>query len=204
MGLEVGSKTLSSPARRSRESIDKAEKILARVRRGRAAAAGSPTAASPYRNVLRERVDKLHKRLSEGAPTPAPDDDEEATLSPGGKLRADLSRRASERVAVAVSDMRQKLAELDGAAVPESDVARAVGELSAAVKRLGDDQAAGHAAAAADRRKIVASTDAALRRSTLALILGVQLYAFALGAMALYFLPAGSFDFGASGVALTS
>ena len=204
MGLEVGTKTISSPARRSRESIDKAEKILARVRRGRAVAAGSPTAASPYRNVLRERVDMLHERLSEGAPTPAPDDDEEATLSPGGKLRADLSRRASERVAVAVSDMRQKLAELDGAAVPESDVARAVGELSAAVKRLGDDQAAWHAAAAADRRKIGASTDAALRRSTLALILGAQLYVFALGAMALYFLPAGSFDFGAGGVALTS
>lgn len=204
MGLEVGTKTLSSPARRSRESIDKAEKILARVRRGRAVAAGSPTAASPYRNVLRERVDMLHERLSEGAPTPAPDDDEEATLSPGSKLRADLSRRASERVAVAVSDMRQKLAELDGAAVPESDVARAVGELSAAVKRLGDDQAAWHAAAAADRRKIGASTDAALRRSTLALILGAQLYVFALGAMALYFLPAGSFDFGAGGVALTS
>ena len=105
MGLELGPKTLSSPARRSRESIDKAEKILARVRRGRATAAGSPTpAASPYRTVLRERVDTLHKRLSEGgAPTPVPDDDDAATLSPGGKLRAELSRRASERVAVSVS-----------------------------------------------------------------------------------------------------
>ena len=116
MGLELGPKTLSSPARRSRESIDKAEKILARVRRGRAAAAGSPTpAASPYRNVLRERVDTLHKRLSEGgAPTPAPDDDDAATLSPGGKLRAELSRRASERVAVAVR------AEFHGAFTPST------------------------------------------------------------------------------------
>ena len=204
MGLELGPKTLSSPARRSRESIDKAEKILARVRRGRAAAAGSPTpAASPYRTVLRERVDTLHKRLSEGgAPTtPAPDDDEAATLSPGGKLRAELSRRASERVAVAVSDMRQKLAELDGAAVPESDVARAVGELSAAVKRLGDDQARAHAIAAADRQRILRSSEAALWRSNVALFLSAQLYALALGA--LYFsLPAGFFD--AGGVALTS
>ena len=204
MGLELGPKTLSSPARRSRESIDKAEKILARVRRGRAAAAGSPTpAASPYRNVLRERVDTLHKRLSEGgAPTtPAPDDDEAATLSPGGKLRAELSRRASERVAVAVSDMRQKLAELDGAAVPESDVARAVGELSAAVKRLGDDQARAHAIAAADRQRILTSTDAALWRSNVALFLSAQLYALALGAI-WFSLPAGFFD--AGGVALTS
>ena len=203
MGLELGPKTLSSPARRSRESIDKAEKILARVRRGRAAAAGSPTpAASPYRNVLRERVDTLHKRLSEGgAPTPAPDDDDAATLSPGGKLRAELSRRASERVAVAVSDMRQKLAELDGAAVPESDVARAVGELSAAVKRLGDDQARAHAIAAADRQRILRASDTALWRSNVALFLSAQLYALALGA--LYFsLPAGFFD--AGGVALTS
>ena len=204
MGLELGPKTLSSPARRSRESIDKAEKILARVRRGRTAAAGSPTpAASPYRNVLRERVDTLHKRLSEGgAPTtPAPDDDEAATLSPGGKLRAELSRRASERVAVAVSDMRQKLAELDGAAVPESDVARAVGELSAAVKRLGDDQARAHAIAAADRQRILKASESALWRSNIALFLSAQLYALALGA--LYFsLPAGFFD--AGGVALTS
>ena len=204
MGLELGPKTLSSPARRSRESIDKAEKILARVRRGRAAAAGSPTpAASPYRTVLRERVDTLHKRLSEGgAPTtPAPDDDEAATLSPGGKLRAELSRRASERVAVAVSDMRQKLAELDGAAVPESDVARAVGELSAAVKRLGDDQARAHAIAAADRQRILKASESALWRSNVALFLSAQLYALALGA--LYFsLPAGFFD--AGGVALTS
>ena len=204
MGLELGPKTLSSPARRSRESIDKAEKILARVRRGRAAAAGSPTpAASPYRNVLRERVDTLHKRLSEGgAPTPAPeDDDAAATLSPGGKLRAELSRRASERVAVAVSDMRQKLAELDGAAVPESDVARAVGELSAAVKRLGDDQARAHATAAADRQRILEASQAALWRSNVALFLSAQLYALALGAI-WFSLPAGFFD--AGGVALTS
>ena len=204
MGLELGPKTLSSPARRSRESIDKAEKILARVRRGRATAAGSPTpAASPYRNVLRERVDTLHKRLSEGgAPTtPAPDDDEAATLSPGGKLRAELSRRASERVAVAVSDMRQKLAELDGAAVPESDVARAVGELSAAVKRLGDDQARAHAIAAADRQRILAAGETALWRSNVALFLSAQLYALALGAI-WFSLPAGFFD--AGGVALTS
>ena len=204
MGLELGPKTLSSPARRSRESIDKAEKILARVRRGRAAAAGSPTpAASPYRNVLRERVDTLHKRLSEGgAPTtPAPDDDDAATLSPGGKLRAELSRRASERVAVAVSDMRQKLAELDGAAVPESDVARAVGELSAAVKRLGDDQARAHAVAAADRQRILEASQAALWRSNVALFLSAQLYALALGAI-WFSLPAGFFD--AGGVALTS
>ena len=204
MGLELGPKTLSSPARRSRESIDKAEKILARVRRGRAAAAGSPTpAASPYRTVLRERVDTLHKRLSEGgAPTtPAPDDDEAATLSPGGKLRAELSRRASERVAVAVSDMRQKLAELDGAAVPESDVARAVGELSAAVKRLGDDQARAHAIAAADRQRILAAGETALWRSNVALFLSAQLYALALGAI-WFSLPAGFFD--AGGVALTS
>ena len=204
MGLELGPKTLSSPARRSRESIDKAEKILARVRRGRAAAAGSPTpAASPYRNVLRERVDTLHKRLSEGgAPTPAPeDDDDAATLSPGGKLRAELSRRASERVAVAVSDMRQKLAELDGAAAPESDVARAVGELSAAVKRLGDDQARAHAIAAADRQRILEASQAALWRSNVALFLSAQLYALALGAI-WFSLPAGFFD--AGGVALTS
>ena len=204
MGLELGPKTLSSPARRSRESIDKAEKILARVRRGRAAAAGSPTpAASPYRNVLRERVDTLHKRLSEGgAPTPVPDDDDDAaTLSPGGKLRAELSRRASERVAVAVSDMRQKLAELDGAAVPESDVARAVGELSAAVKRLGDDQARAHAIAAADRQRILAAGETALWRSNVALFLSAQLYALALGAI-WFSLPAGFFD--AGGVALTS
>ena len=204
MGLELGPKTLSSPARRSRESIDKAEKILARVRRGRAAAAGSPTpAASPYRTVLRERVDTLHKRLSEGgAPTtPAPDDDEAATLSPGGKLRAELSRRASERVAVAVSDMRQKLAELDGAAVPESDVARAVGELSAAVKRLGDDQARAHAIAAADRQRILKASESALWRSNVALFLSAQLYALALGAI-WFSLPAGFFD--AGGVALTS
>ena len=203
MGLELGPKTLSSPARRSRESIDKAEKILARVRRGRAAAAGSPTPASPYRNVLRERVDTLHKRLSEGgAPTtPAPDDDEAATLSPGGKLRAELSRRASERVAVAVSDMRQKLAELDGAAVPESAVARAVGELSAAVKRLGDDQARAHAIAAADRQRILAAGETALWRSNVALFLSAQLYALALGAI-WFSLPAGFFD--AGGVALTS
>ena len=204
MGLELGPKTLSSPARRSRESIDKAEKILARVRRGRATAAGSPTpAASPYRNVLRERVDTLHKRLSEGgAPTtPAPDDDEAATLSPGGKLRAELSRRASERVAVAVSDMRQKLAELDGAAVPESDVARAVGELSAAVKRLGDDQARAHAIAAADRQRILAAGETALWRSNVALFLSAQLYALALGAI-WFSLPAGFFE--AGGVALTS
>ena len=204
MGLELGPKTLSSPARRSRESIDKAEKILARVRRGRAAAAGSPTpAASPYRTVLRERVDTLHKRLSEGgAPTtPAPEDDDVATLSPGGKLRAELSRRASERVAVAVSDMRQKLAELDGAAVPESDVARAVGELSAAVKRLGDDQARAHAIAAADRQRILRSSEAALWRSNVALFLSAQLYALALGAI-WFSLPAGFFE--AGGVALTS
>ena len=97
--------------------------------------------------------------------------------------------------------MRQKLAELDGAAVPESDVARAVGELSAAVKRLGDDQARAHAIAAADRQRILKSTDAALWRSNVALFLSAQLYALALGA--LYFsLPAGFFD--AGGVALTS
>ena len=78
--------------------------------------------------------------------------------------------------------MRQKLAELDGAAVPESDVARAVGELSAAVKRLGDDQARAHAIAAADRQQILKSTDAALWRSNVALFLSAQLYALALGA----------------------
>ena len=198
MGLELGPKTLSSPARRSRESIDKAEKILARVRRGRAAAAGSPTpAASPYRNVLRERVDTLHKRLSEGgAPTPAPDDDDAATLSPGGKLRAELSRRASERVAVAVSDMRQKLAELDGAAVPESPRRRWAPPRSA-----GDDQARAHAIAAADRQRILKASQAALWRSSLALFLSAQLYALALGAI-WFSLPAGFFD--AGGVALTS
>ena len=112
----------------------------------------SPTpAASPYRNVLRERVDTLHKRLSEGgAPTPAPDDDDAATLSPGGKLRAELSRRASERVAVAVSDMRQKLAELDGAAVPESDVARAGARVGCAASASG--QAAGRRPGASRKR----------------------------------------------------
>ena len=99
MGLELGPKTLSSPARRSRESIDKAEKILARVRRGRAAAAGSPTpAASPCRNVLggvarhAAQTAQRGRRADAGA-----DDDDAATLSPGGKLRAELSRRASER-----------------------------------------------------------------------------------------------------------
>ena len=93
MGLELGPKTLSSPARRSRESIDKAEKILARVRRGRAAAAGSPTpAASPYRSVLRERVDTLHKRLSEGgAPTPAFAERPKA-IAPSSSSRASSSR----------------------------------------------------------------------------------------------------------------
>ena len=97
--------------------------------------------------------------------------------------------------------MRQKLAELDGAAVPESDVARAVGELSAAVKRLGDDQARAHAIAAADRQRILKASQAALWRSNVALFLSAQLYALALGA--LYFsLPAGFFD--AGGVALTS
>ena len=102
---------------------------------------------------------------------------------------------------VAVSDMRQKLAELDGAAVPESDVARAVGELSAAVKRLGDDQARAHAIAAADRQRILKASQAALWRSSLALFLSAQLYALALGAI-WFSLPAGFFD--AGGVALTS
>ena len=97
--------------------------------------------------------------------------------------------------------MRQKLAELDGAAVPESDVARAVGELSAAVKRLGDDQARAHAIAAADRQRILAAGETALWRSNVALFLSAQLYALALGAI-WFSLPAGFFD--AGGVALTS
>ena len=147
MGLELGPKTLSRPrARRSRESPSTRLKKNIGARPAGASCGSGLADASGL--AVPERAPRTRRHAPQtaqrgGAPTPAPDDDDAATLSPGGKLRAELSRRASERVAVAVSDMRQKLAELDGAAVPESDVARAVGVKphSRFREHLGDDQA---------------------------------------------------------------
>lgn len=164
-----------------------------------------PPPLTPTHALLQQRLTELQGRLDAGSSV-----DAALAGTPDSKARSEQSRRASIQVQNVVSDLKDKLRELDDAHPPPTPepapepeayddsafqeranaILKATSEVASAARQLGDEIAdqKRQDARANDQRKRIASVAAAnARRSKFTLCLVLQAYAIGLVVAAVIF-----------------